>query len=166
MDKKENTHVCVCVCMRVCARVHVCKPTYCELSKSLDNIADNTGRSAMTAVVITAFGLSDACLAAFRLPPDDGFRPKIHTRCWKMYNRYICSKITQHSEHMKLAISDTPFSAFQIIVHSFNKLLWWKRRPRSSKQIMFQVPVSKLKTHGDGSFTVVGPKQWVILNHC
>lgn len=34
---------------------------YCELSKSLDSMDARTGRSAMTAVVITAFELSEIC---------------------------------------------------------------------------------------------------------
>lgn len=54
--------------------------TYCELSNNLDNIADNTGKSAITAVVITALAESLERLA-FKLPPVDGFSPKIHTRC-------------------------------------------------------------------------------------
>ena len=57
--------------------------THCELSKRRESMAERTGRSAMTAVVITALGLSDACCAAFKLPPDEGFNPRIHTRCCK-----------------------------------------------------------------------------------
>jgi len=34
------------------------------------------------------------------------------------------------------------------------------RSLRSSKQIMLQVPVSKLKSYGDGSFSVAGPVLW------
>ena len=44
-----------------------------------------TGRSAMTAVVITAFELSEICWLAFKLPPDEGFRPRIHTKCCKKH---------------------------------------------------------------------------------
>ena len=49
-------------------------------SKSRLNIAERTGRSAITAVVITAFE-SAVVRPAFRLPPVDGFRPRIHTKC-------------------------------------------------------------------------------------
>ena len=64
--------------------------TYWELSKSLDNMADKTGRSAMTAVVMRV--LSETWVVAFNPPPDDGFNPRIHTRCCKekahmCYNR-------------------------------------------------------------------------------
>ena len=55
--------------------------TYCELSNNRDIIDERMGRSDMTAVVMTAFGLSDACCIGFRLPPGDGFKPNIHTRC-------------------------------------------------------------------------------------
>lgn len=40
---------------------YISKKSYCELSKSLDNMDARTGRSDMTAVVITAFELSEIC---------------------------------------------------------------------------------------------------------
>lgn len=49
-------------------------------SNNLLSIADKTGKSAITAVVMTAL-VSPEDLPAFRLPPVDGFRPKIHTKC-------------------------------------------------------------------------------------
>lgn len=63
--------------------------TYCELSKRRDNMADSTGRSAMTAVVMTALLASIICWPALRLPPEDGFRPRIQTRCWGNQRQYI-----------------------------------------------------------------------------
>ena len=44
-------------------------------------MADRTGRSAMTAVVMTALALSEAFCSAFKLPPVAGFRPRIHDKC-------------------------------------------------------------------------------------
>lgn len=58
--------------------------TYCELSNNLDNMADSTGRSAITAVVITALLPSVVFWLAFSVPPDDGFKPSIHTKCFKL----------------------------------------------------------------------------------
>lgn len=64
---------------------HLFSKTYCELSNSLDSIEDKTGKSAITAVVITA--PDESGWLTFRLPPLDGFRPKIHTKCWNENER-------------------------------------------------------------------------------
>lgn len=46
-------------------------------------MAERTGKSAMMAVVITAFETSLICCPAFKLPPVEGFNPKIHTKCYQ-----------------------------------------------------------------------------------
>ena len=52
-----------------------------EDSNSLVTILDKTGRSAMTAVVITElFSVPDVA-EVVRAPPVIGFNPKIHTKC-------------------------------------------------------------------------------------
>lgn len=40
---------------------NISKKSYCELSKSLDNMDARTGRSDITAVVMIAFELSEIC---------------------------------------------------------------------------------------------------------
>jgi len=55
--------------------------TYCELSKRRDSIEANIGRSAITALLITELGLSDACCVGRRAPEGPGFKPRIHARC-------------------------------------------------------------------------------------
>ena len=54
---------------------------YCELSKRRDNMEASTGRSAMTAVVMTVLALSLALLSTRKLPPCAGFMPRIQDRC-------------------------------------------------------------------------------------
>jgi hypothetical protein len=51
-------------------------------------MADRTGRSAITAVVITAFE-SAVVRPAFKLPPVEGFRPRIHTKCYRQKDDFF-----------------------------------------------------------------------------
>lgn len=57
------------------------KLTYWELSNSLESMAERTGKSAITAVVMTALLAVEFTRLAFKLPPVDGFKPRIQTRC-------------------------------------------------------------------------------------
>lgn len=71
-------------------------------------MAERTGRSAITAVVMTALDESDERLA-FKLPPVDGFKPRIHTRCYRKHYFFYkpiatCHYIILRSAFLKILV--------------------------------------------------------------
>lgn len=99
----EVKQKCMCIYTHISIHIHIntqCTPenfflklqadttTYCELSNKRESMADSTGRSAMTAVVMMLVLPSLICCPARRLPPVEGFKPSIQTRCWRKKTKH------------------------------------------------------------------------------